>query len=109
MVCFVVQVNYYKFFGVSDDAKKMEIRRVANNMALANHPDKCPDRDDAKCIAQRKEKMIIINEVRTENTTRKHREGSEEGERKPAPNAQLCVCSVLCVSIACVFFFSCAV
>lgn len=57
-------MNYYKFFGVSDDAKKMEIRRVANNMALANHPDKCPDRDDAKCIAQRKEKMIIINEVR---------------------------------------------
>ena len=63
-------MNYYKFFGVSDDAKKMEIRRVANNLALANHPDKCPDRDDAKCIAQRKEKMIIINEVH--NNKHKH-------------------------------------
>lgn len=59
-----MKVNYYKFFGVEQDAKKLHIRKVANNLALANHPDKCPDRDDAKCIASRKEKMIIINEAR---------------------------------------------
>lgn len=59
-----MKISYYKFFGVDEDAPKLKIRKAANQMALESHPDKCPDRHDAKCIASRKEKMIIINEAR---------------------------------------------
>jgi curved DNA-binding protein CbpA len=52
-----LKVDYYKYFGVERDATKLQIRKVVNNFASANHPDKCPT---PAC----KEKMVVINAAR---------------------------------------------
>lgn len=52
-----LKVDYYKFFGVERDAPKLKIRKAANTVAVANHPDKCPTKE---CM----ERMVVINQAR---------------------------------------------
>jgi hypothetical protein len=63
-----LKVDYYKFFGVTQDTPKLKIRKNVNAMAVANHPDKC---DTLEC----RENMVVINHARDvllDDETREH-------------------------------------
>jgi DnaJ-class molecular chaperone len=38
-----------KILGLAEDASMEEIKNAFRTLALLNHPDKCPDKDKARC------------------------------------------------------------